>query len=60
MQHYRKNQYEEALFRAEDDHFELDLIIEQNASAIRALQVGCRVGRGGGWGAHVGVGLVVT
>ena len=39
LQHYRKNQYEEALFRAEDDHFELDMIIDQNASAIKALQV---------------------
>ena len=37
-QHYRKNQYEEALFRAEDDHFELDMIIDQSASAIKALQ----------------------
>ena len=37
-QHYRKNQYEEALFRAEDDHFELDMIIDQNASAMRALR----------------------
>ena len=40
-QHYRKNQYEEALFRAEDDHFELDMIIDQNASAIKALRVRC-------------------
>jgi len=39
VQHYRKNQYEEALFRAEDDHFELDMIIDQNASAIKALRV---------------------
>jgi paired amphipathic helix protein Sin3a len=38
FKHYRKNQYEEALFRAEDDHFELDMIIAQNASAIKALQ----------------------
>lgn len=40
LQHYRKNQYEEALFRAEDDHFELDMIIDQNWSAINALRVG--------------------
>ncbi len=33
----RKNQYEEALFRVEDDRFELDMAIEVNASAIRAL-----------------------
>ncbi|GAB4820057.1 hypothetical protein N2152v2_007103 [Parachlorella kessleri] len=38
FKHYRKNQYEEALFRAEDDHFELDLLIEQCSSAIHALQ----------------------
>lgn len=31
----RKNQYEEALFRCEDDRYELDMCIEQNASAIR-------------------------
>jgi hypothetical protein len=37
-QHYRKNQYEEALFRAEDDHFELDMVMEQNASTLRALR----------------------
>ena len=42
VQHYRKNQYEEALFRAEDDHFELDLLIEQCSSAIRALQASRR------------------
>eukprot|EP01116_Phalansterium_solitarium_P019014 TRINITY_DN5195_c0_g1_i1.p1 TRINITY_DN5195_c0_g1~~TRINITY_DN5195_c0_g1_i1.p1 ORF type:complete len:1266 (+),score=480.31 TRINITY_DN5195_c0_g1_i1:73-3870(+) len=34
----RKNQYEEMLFKCEDDRFELDLIIEQNAAAIRALE----------------------
>lgn len=33
----RKNQYEEALFRCEDDRFELDMVIESNASAIRAV-----------------------
>ncbi|KAL4448880.1 hypothetical protein ABPG77_007597 [Micractinium sp. CCAP 211/92] len=38
FKHYRKNQYEEALFRAEDDHFELDMIIDQNSSAINALR----------------------
>ena len=36
-QHMRKNQYEEALFRCEDDRFELDMVIERNASAIRTL-----------------------
>ena len=33
----RKNQYEEALFRCEDDRFELDMVIETNASAIRHI-----------------------
>ena len=36
-QHMRKNQYEEALFRCEDDRFELDMTIESNSSAIRAI-----------------------
>lgn len=34
----RKNQYEEALFRCEDDRFDLDMHIETNASAKAALQ----------------------
>ena len=34
----RKNQYEENLFRCEDDHYELDMVIETNASAIRAMK----------------------
>ena len=38
LQHMRKNQYEEALFRCEDDRFELDMVIETNASAIRAMR----------------------
>lgn len=33
----RKNQYEEALFRCEDDRFELDMAIQCGQSAIRAL-----------------------
>ena len=33
----RKNQYEEALFRCEDDRFELDMVIERNASTMRAM-----------------------
>ena len=37
VQHMRKNQYEEALFRCEDDRFELDMVIERNASAMRAM-----------------------
>ena len=33
----RKNQYEEALFRCEDDRFELDMAIECSQSGVRAL-----------------------
>ncbi len=38
VQLMRKNQYEEALFRAEDDRFELDMVIECGASTIQRLQ----------------------
>lgn len=38
FKHYRKNQYEDFLFMAEDDHFELDMIMDQNSSAIKALR----------------------
>lgn len=34
----RKNQYEEALFRCEDDRFELDMVIETTKSAIGCLE----------------------
>ena len=34
----RKNQYEEALFKCEDDQFEIDMIIDTNTSAIRILE----------------------
>ena len=34
----RKNQYEEALFRCEDDRFELDMAIECSLSAVKALR----------------------
>eukprot|EP01132_Coremiostelium_polycephalum_P002155 gene2155-2654_t len=33
----RKNQYEEILFKCEDERFELDLVIELNSSTIRIL-----------------------
>ena len=36
-QHMRKNVYEEQLFRSEDERFELDMVIECGASAIRAM-----------------------
>lgn len=34
----RKNQYEEALFRCEDDRYELDMCIETNCATLRRLQ----------------------
>ena len=34
----RKNQYEESIFRAEDERFELDTTIETNTAAIQLLQ----------------------
>ena len=33
----RRNAHEEALFKAEDEHFEIDMVVDANASAIRAL-----------------------
>lgn len=38
FKHTRKNQYEDALFRSEDEHFELDVVIDANCSTIRALE----------------------
>lgn len=35
----RRNQYEEALFRCEDDHFEADVILETTRSAIAQLEM---------------------
>lgn len=34
----RKNQYEEVLFRCEDEQYEVDRLIDCNASAVRRLQ----------------------
>ncbi|KAG2526444.1 hypothetical protein JM16_003832 [Phytophthora kernoviae] len=34
----RKNQYEEALFKCEDERFEIDMVIEANASTISILE----------------------
>lgn len=34
----RKNQYEDSLFRCEDDRYELDLVIEANAATILKLE----------------------
>lgn len=34
----RKTQYEEYMYRCEDERFELDVVIETNASTIRVLE----------------------
>lgn len=34
----RKNQYEEALFKCEDERFEIDMVIDSNMSTIRILE----------------------
>lgn len=33
----RKNQYEEVLFKCEDDRYELDMVLENNAAVVRVL-----------------------
>ena len=38
FKHMRKNQYEEALFKCEDEIFEIDMIIDTNMSTIRILE----------------------
>lgn len=38
FKHMRKNQYEEALFKCEDERFEIDMIIDSNMSTIRMLE----------------------
>jgi hypothetical protein len=38
----RKNQYEEALFRCEDERYEVDMVIDNNASAIQCLEPLCQ------------------
>uniref|UniRef100_A0A7S2SFF8 Histone deacetylase interacting domain-containing protein n=1 Tax=Mucochytrium quahogii TaxID=96639 RepID=A0A7S2SFF8_9STRA len=35
---HRRNQYEEALFKCEDDRYEIDMVIDSNKAAIRALE----------------------
>lgn len=37
FKHMRKNQYEEALFRAEDERYDVELIVERTRSTIKAL-----------------------
>ncbi|XP_021999278.1 paired amphipathic helix protein Sin3-like 2 isoform X1 [Helianthus annuus] len=38
FKHMRKNQYEESLFRCEDDRFELDMLLESVSSAIKRVE----------------------
>eukprot|EP01018_Ginkgo_biloba_P004031 Gb_11760 [translate_table: standard] len=38
FKHMRKNQYEESLFRCEDDRFELDMLLESNAVTTKRVK----------------------
>ncbi|ESQ49942.1 hypothetical protein EUTSA_v10019899mg [Eutrema salsugineum] len=38
FKHMRRNQYEESLFRCEDDRFELDMLLESVCSAARSAE----------------------
>jgi paired amphipathic helix protein Sin3a len=38
FKHMRKNQYEEALFKCEDERFEIDMVIDSNLCAIKLLE----------------------
>ncbi|MFS7955943.1 putative transcription regulator Others family [Helianthus anomalus] len=38
FKHMRRNQYEESLFRCEDDRFELDMLLESVSSAIKRVE----------------------
>jgi paired amphipathic helix protein Sin3a len=38
FKHMRRNAYEEALFRCEDERYEVDMVIDTNASTIRVLE----------------------
>jgi len=38
FKHLRKNQYEEALFKCEDERFEVDMVIDSNSSTIAILE----------------------
>jgi len=42
--HLRRNAHEEALFKTEDEHFEIDMVVHANTSAIRALEAISRHG----------------
>ena len=38
FKHMRRNTYEETLFKCEDERFEIDMVIDSNASTIRVLE----------------------
>jgi len=38
FRHMRKNQYEEVLFRCEDERFEIDMVIDSNAATLHRLE----------------------
>lgn len=38
FKHMRKNQFEEALFKVEDERFEIDMVIDSNMNTIRMLE----------------------
>lgn len=38
FRHMRKNQYEEMLFRTEDERFEIDMVIDSNGLTLRRLE----------------------
>ena len=38
VKNLRRNQYEEALFKCEDDRYEIDMVMDANRSTIRALE----------------------
>jgi len=38
FRHMRRNTYEETLFRVEDERFEIDMVIDSNASTLRRLE----------------------
>ncbi|XP_020890278.1 paired amphipathic helix protein Sin3-like 5 isoform X2 [Arabidopsis lyrata subsp. lyrata] len=39
FKHMRKNQYEESLFRCEDDRFELDMLLESVSATIKRVEI---------------------
>lgn len=46
FKHMRRNQYEEALFRCEDERFEIDMVIDSNTATIRVRKLKEQEGRG--------------